>query len=61
MNLTATAKIPRTYLDAFTFRGRKRPAGFIVPCATTLSDKAPRGPLLHKIKRDGNGLPATRS
>ena len=35
-------------------RERRRPAGFIVPCQPTLSDKAPTGPLwLHEIKHDG--------
>ena len=35
-------------------RERRRPAGFIVPCAPILSDKAPSGPQwIHEIKHDG--------
>jgi bifunctional non-homologous end joining protein LigD len=40
-------------------RERRRPAGFIVPCAPTLSDKPPSGPLwLHEIKHDGYRITA---
>ena len=43
-------------------RERKRPAGFIVPCAPTLSDRAPSGPLwLHEIKHDGYRIIACKS
>jgi ATP-dependent DNA ligase len=35
-------------------RERRRPAGFIVPCAPILSDKPPSGPQwIHEIKHDG--------
>jgi bifunctional non-homologous end joining protein LigD len=43
-------------------RERKRPAGFIVPCAPTLSDKAPSGPQwIHEIKHDGYRIIAFKS
>ena len=43
-------------------RERRRPAGFIVPCAPTLSDKAPTGPLwIHEIKHDGYRIIASKS
>jgi ATP-dependent DNA ligase len=38
-------------------RERRRPAGFVLPCQPTLSDKVPSGTLwLHEIKHDGYRL-----
>src|SRR5687768_10519806 len=43
-------------------RERRRPAGFILPCQPTLTDKAPSGPqLLHEIKHDGYRIIACKS
>jgi bifunctional non-homologous end joining protein LigD len=40
-------------------RERRRPAGFIVPCAPILSEIPPSGPLwLHEIKHDGYRITA---
>ena len=42
-------------------RERHRPAGFIKPCAPTLSDKAPSGPQwIHEIKHDGYRILAVK-
>jgi bifunctional non-homologous end joining protein LigD len=51
------------HVDAFPSRPRAQaPAGFIVPCAPTLSDKAPSGPLwIHEIKHDGYRIIASKS
>lgn len=45
----------RIHVDALPLaRERRRPAGFIVPCAPTLADKPPSGPQwVHEIKHDG--------
>jgi bifunctional non-homologous end joining protein LigD len=43
-------------------RDRRRPAGFIVPCAPILSDKPPSGPdWLHEIKHDGYRILARKA
>ena len=43
-------------------RERRRPAGFIVPCAPTLADKAPSGPQwIHEIKHDGYRIIARKT
>jgi bifunctional non-homologous end joining protein LigD len=43
-------------------RERKRPAGFIVPCVPTLSDRAPSGPQwIHEIKHDGYRVIASKT
>jgi bifunctional non-homologous end joining protein LigD len=42
-------------------RERRRPAGFIVPCAPTLRETAPSGPQwIHEIKHDGMRLIARK-
>jgi ATP-dependent DNA ligase len=41
---------------------RRRPAGFIVPCAPVLADAPPSGPLwVHEIKHDGYRILARKA
>jgi ATP-dependent DNA ligase len=48
------ARAPAMSMCSTLARERRRPAGFIVPCAPNLRETAPSGPQwIHEIKHDG--------